>query len=187
MRKVVLYTISSLDGAVDDPTRTFPNEVDGPAPPEFDDRMAVLEARLLSTQDAVLLGRNMFDQWSDYWPRVENEPFAQFINSVQKYVVTSRPIDREWGPVEAFNGPLKEIIADITSRPGSDIGVHGSITLAQGLLAADLVDELQLLVGPVLDKEGRRLADTMPGLKRMKLMECEATPTGALWLIYSTR
>ena len=152
MRKVVLYTLTSLDGAVDDPGRYFPDT--DPAvrgAPVFDPVMVDLEARLIGNQDSVLLGRNMFDEWSRYWPTSDEQPFADFINSVKKYVVTSRPLTNSWGDAEPVAGPVADVVRDLKAGPGADIGVHGSIELAQSLLGAGLVDELQLAIGPVLD------------------------------------
>jgi dihydrofolate reductase len=131
VRKVVLYTLMSLDGAVDDPAQYFsPDERPG-QPPEFDAVMDENEERITSTQDTVLLGRGMFDEWVGYWPTVENQPFADFINRVKKYVVTSTPLTREWANAEAVEGPTPGLVRDLKARPGGDIGVHGSIALAQ--------------------------------------------------------
>src|SRR3954468_12511044 len=134
MRRIVLYSLTSLDGAVDDPIRSFPEHTDDEqSVPSFDDVMLELEARLIADQDAVLLGRHMFDEWSRYWPTSDEQPFADFINSVQKYVVTSTPLTSSWGPAEAMTGRLVDVVRDLKSRPGGDIGVHGSIQLAHSL------------------------------------------------------
>lgn len=182
-RRLVSFHLCSLDGAVDDPTRAFP--VDAPGPPAYDAVMEAQEARLVASQDCMLLGRGMYDEWSQFWPTVPDEPFADFANSVKKYVVTSRPLDRDWGEVEAVSGSLAQIVADLKQRPGDgDIGVHGSITLTQSLLEEGLVDEVQLAVAPVLDPVGRRLSDRLSGLTRLELVEAVPTPGGALWLTY---
>ena len=185
MRKVVLYTLTSLDGAVDDPPRYFPdNDPTVAAAPVFDPVMADLEAQVIGTQDAVLLGRRMFDEWSRYWPTSDEQPFADFINQVKKYVVTSTPLTHAWDHAEAVAGPVADIVQDLKARPGGDIGVHGSITLAQSLLAEGLVDELQLVVGPVLDPTGRRLFERLDDLRRLELLSATPTPGGTVWLTY---
>ncbi|GAA2470706.1 dihydrofolate reductase family protein [Terrabacter carboxydivorans] len=186
MRKIVVYTITSLDGSVDDPTRCFPPDVDPerPHPPTFDDGLIEREAALIEQQDAVLLGRHMYDEWSRYWPTSDEQPFADFINGVKKYVVTSSPLTTEWGDAEAVTGSLADIVRDLKALPGNDIGVHGSIELAQSLLAEGLVDELHLAVAPVVDPEGRRLFERATGLQRLNLVSATPTPTGALWLVY---
>lgn len=185
MRKVVLYTLTSLDGAVEDPRRYFPDSTSTVASaPVFDPVMADLEAQLIGAQDAVLLGRNTFDEWSRYWPTSDEQPFADFINNVKKYVVTSTPLPNAWGDAEAVAGPVVDIVRDLKARPGGDIGLHGSIKLAQSLLAAGLVDELQLAVGPVLDPTGRRLFERLDGLRRLELLRATSTPSGTVWVIY---
>ncbi|NNG37812.1 hypothetical protein HJ588_00795 [Flexivirga sp. ID2601S] len=184
-RRVLLFTICSLDGAVDDPTRGFPAETDGPAPPSYDEVMIEQELKLIERQDVVLLGRGMYDEWSRYWPTSDAQPFADFINGVRKYVVTSRPLDRDWGDTTAVSGPLPDLVGELKALPGTgDIGVHGSITLAQSLLAEGLVDELQLAVAPVLDPVGRRLSDGLGDLSRFELVDCVRAPSGGLWLTY---
>ena len=185
MRKVVLYTLTSLDGAVEDPRRYFPGSTPTVAsPPMFDPVMADLEARLIGNQDAVLLGRTTFDEWSSYWPTSDEQPFADFINNVQKYVVTSTPLTSAWPHAEAMAGPVVDVVRDLKARPGGDIGVHGSITLAQSLLAAGLVDELQLAVGPVLDPVGRRLFERLDDLRPLDLLSATPTPGGTVWVTY---
>ena len=186
MRRIVVYVITSLDGSVDDPTRCFPPDVDPdrPQPPTFDDGLIEREAALIGQQDAVLLGRHMYDEWARYWPTSDEQPFADFINGVKKYVVTSTPLTTEWGDAEAVSGPLTAVVRDLKALPGNDIGVHGSIELAQSLLAEGLVDELHLAVAPVVDPEGRRLFERATDLQRLTLVSATPTPTGALWLVY---
>lgn len=185
MRKLVVYTLTSVDGAVDDPRRYFgENDPSVPSAPVFDPVMEELETRLISSQDAVLLGRRMYDEWSRYWPTSTEQPFADFINHVKKYVVTSSPLSGFWAGSEAVSGPISDIVRDLKARPGRDIGVHGSITLAQSLLAEGLVDELQLAVGPVVDPVGRRLFKQAGDLRHMELVSATPTPGGTVWLTY---
>jgi dihydrofolate reductase len=82
------------------------------------------------------------------------------------------------------SGPIADVVRDLKVRPGRDIGVHGSIELAQSLLAAGLVDELQLAVGPVLDPTGRRMFERLDALRRLELMSATPTPNGSVWLAY---
>ena len=146
--------------------------------------MTELEARLIGAQDAVLLGRGMYDEWSRYWPTSDEQPFADFINNVKKYVATSTPLTTHWANSEALTAPVAEFVTDLKARPGGDIGVHGSIKLAQSLIAAGLVDELQLAVGPVLDPTGRRLFEGLDGWRRLELADVTPTPSGTVWLTY---
>ena len=184
VRKVVLYTLMSLDGAVDDPLRYFPPSQGAGEVPEFDHVMIDNEERIIGTQDTVLLGRRMYDEWSQFWPTADDEPFARFINPVKKYVVTSTPLSHQWHNAEAADGPIEDLVRDLKARPGGDIGVHGSIQLAQSMLAAGLVDELQLVVGPVFGCPGRRLFENASPARRLALLSATPTPSSSTLLAY---
>ncbi|MFL6108117.1 MAG: dihydrofolate reductase family protein [Marmoricola sp.] len=186
MRKVVLYTLMSLDGAVDEPALYFSPDV-GSGPPQFDPEMDAGEAEVIDTQDTVLLGRRMYDEWVRFWPALVDQPFADFINRVKKYVVSSSPLTHEWHNAEVAAGPLEELVRELKARPGGDIGVHGSIELAQSLLAADLVDEVRLVVAPAYGFGGRRLFDGADGIRRLELVSSQPTSTGSLLLTYRAR
>ncbi|TPG18167.1 dihydrofolate reductase family protein [Pedococcus bigeumensis] len=184
MRKVVLYTLLSLDGAVDDPDRFFAQGLERAEVPEFDPAMVDNEEEIIAAQDAVLLGRNMYDQWSRFWPTADHQPFAAFINNVKKYVVTSSPLSNTWHNAEAVHGPVERVVRDLKAGPGGDIGVHGSIQLAQSMLADGLIDELQLVVGPTTGFTGRRLFTSSDQIRRLDLVSARPTPSGALLLTY---
>lgn len=186
MRKVVLYTLMSLDGAVDDPGRYFTAGQQPGQAPEFDQLMDDNENTIIASQDAVLLGRRMYDEWSRYWPGIDHHPYADFINTVTKYVVTSTPLSNDWPNSEAVTGPLPELMRDLKARPGGDIGVHGSIELARSMLAAGLVDELHLVVGPAFGFPGRRLFAGTDDVRRLRLLRATPTPTGSVLLTYRT-
>lgn len=183
MRKVVLYTLMSLDGAVDHPGRYF---TAGPAGdvPAFDPEMVDNERTVIDAQDAVLLGRSMFDEWSQFWPTSDEQPFADFINGVKKYVVTSTPLATQWHNAEPVDRPVAELVRDLKGRPGGDIGVHGSIELARSLLEAGLVDELRLVVGPVFGCPGRRLFPITGDVRRLELLSAVPTSSGSVLLAY---
>lgn len=184
MRRVVLYTLMSLDGAVDDPDRYFTPGERTNQPPEFDPMMDDNERKIIERQDAVLLGRRMYDEWSRYWPAVEHQPFADFINSVRKYVVTSTPLAYEWHNSESVTGPVEDVVRRLKDQPGGDVGIHGSIRLAQSLLRAGLVDELQLVVGPAFGFPGRRLFESADDVRRLELLGATPTPSGSVLLAY---
>lgn len=186
MRKLVLYTLMSLDGDVDDPSRYFVAGQGDDEPPEFDAAMMDNEAQVDATMDAVLLGRGMYDEWSRYWPKIQHDQFADFINRVKKYVVTSSPLATQWQNAEAVPGPVEDVVHRLKDMPGGDIGVHGSIKLAQSLLRADLVDELRIVVGPSFGFSGRRLFPD-DGIRRLELLSAAPTPSGSVLLAYRKR
>jgi dihydrofolate reductase len=174
VRKVVVYEFLSLDGVAEEPDRFFG---------DWDDAMDANLAALIATQDAVVLGRRTYDEWAPFWPSSEIQPFAAFINEVTKYVATSTPLDRDWANAMAIDGELVEFVRDLKQQTGSDIGVHASISVAQALLAAGVVDELRLVIAPRVAGSGRRLLDGLPSIE-LESMRGEASPTGSLLADY---
>src|SRR5205085_11654742 len=121
-----------------------------------------------------------------FWPSSEIQPFATFINGVTKYVATSTPLDRDWANATALDGGLVEFARDLKQQQGGDIGVHASISVAQALLAAGVVDELRLVIAPRIAGSGRRLLDGLPSLE-LESIRGEASPTGSLLADYRVR
>jgi dihydrofolate reductase len=175
MRKVVVYSLISLDGVAEAP-ETFVLD--------FDTAMEANLAEVIEAQDAVLLGRAMYDEWANYWPNSDDQPFANFINGVHKYVATSTPLTTEWTNAEAVQGPVEDFVRNLRSGDGGAIGVHGSISLVQSLLTAGLVDELHLVIAPSVVGSGRRLfADSLTG-RKLELLRSTGTPSGSLLVAY---
>lgn len=153
LRKVVAGYFLSQDGVAEAPHRFFP---------AWDDETDAKGENLIATQDAVILGRRSFDDWVEFWPTSEIEPFASFINSVPKYIATSTPLDRPWPNSQVIDGDLVDFVRNLKARPGGDIGVHASISVVRTLLAAGLVDELRLIIAPAIAGTGQRLFDGLP-------------------------
>jgi dihydrofolate reductase len=181
---IVLYTLVSLDGATEDPHRYFPETSGTNGPPAFDEELVRLEGEMIARQGAVLLGRRTYDEWSRYWPTSDEQPFADFINAIPKYVLTSTPLAGNWTNAQSVSGPLAEVVADVKARANGDVGVHASITLAKSLLAEGLVDELCLAVGRVLDPVGPRLFEGLPARRELELVEAVSTSSGSVWMRY---
>jgi dihydrofolate reductase len=174
MRKLVAYMLVSVDGVAEDPN-TFLLDWD-----------EVLQANLgevIGTQDTVLLGRGMYDEWSRHWPKSDDQPFADFINTVHKYVATSTPLATEWTNAEPIEGPVDEFVRELKAADGLDIGVHGSISLTRSLLSAGLVDDLWLLVAPRVVGSGRRLFQEDVS-HSLELVQSIGSPSGSLLLHY---
>jgi dihydrofolate reductase len=174
MRKVVLYELLSLDGVAEAPETFFS---------DWDDTMEANLAAVIATQDAVILGRRSHDEWADFWPTSEIEPFATFINSVAKHVATSSPLERQWDNATAIEGGLVEFVQSLKTSSGGDIGVHASISVAQSLLAAGAIDEVRLVIAPVIVGDGRRLLDGLPQI-RLEALESATSPSGYLLVDY---
>ena len=148
-----------------------------------DDVMDANMAEAIDTQDAVILGRRTYDEWARFWPESTIEPYATFINSVAKFVVTSTPLDQEWANTRVVDGGLIEFARELHGQPGGDIGVHASISVAQALLAAGVVDELKLVIVPTIAGSGRRLLDGLPA-QRLETIRSATSPTGKLLVDY---
>jgi dihydrofolate reductase len=118
-----------------------------------------------------------------FWPSSQIQPFATFINGVTKYVATSTPLDRDWDNATVLDGGLVDFVRDLKRQRGGDVGVHASISLAQALLAADVVDELRLVIAPRIAGRGRRLLEGLPSI-RLESMASEISPTGYLLVGY---
>ena len=177
MGKLVVYELLSLDGVAEHP-RDFITE--------FDEVMEENLARVIASQDAVLLGRRTYDDWAAFWPTSDIEPFASFINPVQKFVVTSTPLADEWANVTVLEGDLATSVGRLKGQGGDEIGVHGSISLTQALLEADLIDELRLVIAPALQTHGRKLFEgTKP--TQLVLTRSLTSPAGYLLLDYQLR
>lgn len=175
VRKVVLYMLLSLDGVAEEP---------GDWMTDFDQPIFDNLARVIGTQDTVLLGRGTYDYWVDFWPGDGPEPFHSFINGTEKHVFTSRPLDKDWANTVVVDGDAADHVRALKDREGGDIGIHGSIRLARSLAAAGLIDEYRLVVAGTIAGRGERLfADDQP--KRfLDLVEVMGTPGGTLLLIY---
>ena len=179
MRKVVAGLYISLDGVVESPDKW---QFD-----HFDDEIMSSMGSQLEVEDAVLLGRVTYQEWAAYWPTSTDEPFASFINNIPKYVV-STTLDRvDWSNSMLVKGSLKEEITRLKGQPGKNIGVAGSPTLVHSLLVNDLLDELTLMIHPVVVGSGKRLFKSESGLKRLELVGSQITSTGVAILTYRPR
>jgi dihydrofolate reductase len=174
VRKIVVYELLSLDGVAEDPDRFFA---------DWDAALDANLAAVIATQDAVILGRRSYTEWADFWPSSQIEPFATFINGVAKYVATSTPLDRDWANTTVIDGGLVEFVRDLKQQSGGDVGVHASISVAQTLLAVDVVDELRLVIAPRTAGRGRRLLDGLPSIQ-LELTRSEISQTGYLLVDY---
>ena len=174
MRKVVVYELLSLDGVAEDPESFFT---------EWDDVMEANLASVIAAQDAVILGHRSYGEWAEFWPGSDIQPFATFINGVPKFVAASAPLQQEWANATVVDGGLVEFVRDLKARPGGDIGVHASISVAQALLAADTVDELRLVIAPRIAGRGRRLLYGLPSIQ-LESIRSSTSPSGYLLVDY---
>lgn len=174
MRKIVVYELVSLDGVAEDPDGFIT---------EWDEAMDANLAAVIGAQDAVILGRRSYEEWARFWPESEIQPFAAFINAVPKFIVTSAPLEPEWAGATVVDRDLAEFARDLKDRPGGDVGVHASISVARALLAAGVVDELRLVIAPRIAGHGQKLLDGLPAM-RLEPVRSTMSPAGYLLVDY---
>ena len=132
----------------------------------------------------LLLGRRTYDLWAGFWPTVKSGPFAAGLNAATKYVATHRPESLEWGPVGELGADVMKGIRDVKSKDGRDLIVWGSSTLTSVLLGQGLVDEVVLVVYPVLLGRGKRFFSDTADPRELALVSTKATSTGQLMNTY---
>jgi dihydrofolate reductase len=133
--------------------------------------------------EALLLGRLTYEGFAKAWPHMEGE-FADKFNGMPKYVVSSTLEDPEWNNSTVLDGDVVEEVSKLRAQPGGDIVVHGSAQLAQTLLDNDLVDELRLMVYPLVLGTGKRLFGETADKKRLRLTESKTVGDGVSTFVY---
>jgi dihydrofolate reductase len=177
MRKVVAGLFMSLDGVAEAPNRfVFPF---------FSEEVGQAVGRNMDASDAMLLGRKTYEEWAAYWPdkTAEDDAFAPYINQIPKYVVSKTLSSVEWANSSLVSGDLVEAIGELKARPGKEIAVSGSITLVGSLLRQGLLDELSLMVFPVVVGSGKRLFEGEEQVP-LRLLDSRTLDTGVLSLTY---
>lgn len=178
MRKVTAGLFVSLDGVVESPEKWHF--------PYFNDEMGEAVEAAISASDAMLLGRVTYQEFAAYWPGVssEDEPFATHMNNTPKYVVSKTLDKAEWNNSTLISGNVAEEITKLKQQSGKNIGITGSATLVQTLLQDDLLDELGLMIHPVVVGSGKRLFQEGGGPKGLKLVDSMTFSTGVVSLTY---
>jgi dihydrofolate reductase len=184
MGKIVVTEFISLDGVVEDPggVEGFKH---GGWVFEFNQGDEGIEFKLHEalSSEAMLLGRATYDTFASSWP-AQNGEWADKLNSMPKYVVSSTLRDPLWNNTTVVSDDLKELVAVLKSGYGGDVLVHGSTQLAQALLDQDLVDELRLMVFPVVLGSGKRLFGDMRDKKPLRQVSTRTIGDGVTILIY---
>jgi dihydrofolate reductase len=184
MGRIVVTEFVSLDGVVEDPGGSEDFKHSGWSF-EFergeDGNKFKLDETLAS--DALLLGRVTYEGFAKAWPSREGE-FADKFNGIRKYVVSSTLGEPSWTNTEVLRGDLAEEVRRLREAHDGDIVVHGSPRLAQTLLERDLVDELRLMVFPVVLGTGKRLFGDTSDKKPLKLVDSRTVGDGVAILVY---
>jgi dihydrofolate reductase len=178
MRKVTAGLFVSLDGVIESPDKWHF--------PYFNDEMGEAVGAAMAQADAMLLGRVTYQEFASYWPGVssEDQPFADYMNNIPKYVVSTTLDKAEWNNSTLIKGNVAEEIAKLKQQPGKNIGITGSATLVQSLLQDDLLDELGLMIHPVVVGSGKRVFKEEGDLKALKLVDSKTFSTGVVSLTY---
>jgi dihydrofolate reductase len=137
------------------------------------------------SSEALLLGRKTYEGFAAAWPsRTDEVGFADKFNSMPKYVVSSTLENPEWNNTTVLKGDPVEEVSKLRQRPGGDIVVHGSAQLVQTLLEHDLVDELRLMIYPVVLGTGKRLFGETSDKRRLRLTDSKTVGDGITTCIY---
>ncbi|WP_283137475.1 dihydrofolate reductase family protein [Rhizohabitans arisaemae] len=177
MRKTVAGLFISLDGVVERPDQWHF--------PYFNDEMGAAVGAQAAEADTLLFGRVTFEEFAGYWPNHQGEDaeLADYLNNTPKFVVSQSLKNPEWQNSTVIGGDVMAEIAKLKEQPGKNISITGSATLVCTLLANDLLDELRLLVHPIVVGTGARLFGE--GVqKELKLVESTTFSTGVLNLVY---
>jgi dihydrofolate reductase len=184
MGKIVVTEFVSLDGVMEDPggaenfkyggwTFEIPRGDEG-------DRFKLDETM---ASDALLLGRVTYEGFAAAWPSREGD-FADKFNNMPKYVVSSSLDKADWNNSTVLKGDVAEEVSKLKEQYDGDIVVHGSAQLAQTLLDSDLVDELRLMVFPVVLGSGKRLFGDTSDKKPLQLVDSKTVGDGVAILVY---
>ncbi len=179
MRKVSALELVSLDGVMESPERwsfQFHN-----------DEIEEANAAGMAATDAMLLGRVTYQEFASYWPyqNSADQPFTDYLNNTPKYVVSTtleEPLG--WQNSTLIKGNVAEEIAELKRQPGKNIGIVGAGTLVRSLLRDDLLDELRLMVHPIVLGGGKRLFEDGGYRKDLELVDSKTFGTGVLYLTY---
>ena len=179
MRRVIVSEFVSLDGVFEAPDQWHF--------PYFDEEMGQEIQAAMGQADAMLMGRVNYEEWADFWPQQDPEenPAAGFMNGVRKYVVSTtlkEPLGWDNSTLKKEN--VAEEIARLKRQTGGDISISGSGSLVRSLLRDGLIDELRLMVHPVVVGSGKRLFEEGGDQIALELVDFRTFSTGVLYLTY---
>jgi dihydrofolate reductase len=177
MRKIVAGLFISLDGVTEAPEDwqlAYAN-----------DELLGAVGSAMAESDTILLGRRTYEEFAAYWPNQDSEAqFADFMNNTPKLVVSNTLEKLEWRNSSLVTGNVAEQLTALKQQPGKDIVTIGSATLVGSLLREGVLDELQLLVHPIVVGRGRRLFPDGVARTPLELVDTKAFSTGVVQLTY---
>ena len=154
--------------------------------PHFDEATGEFMNEVFENVDAFLLGRRTYEIFAASWPNATDpdDPVASKLNTLPKYVVSTTLQSAEWNNSTIVNGDVLVEIKRLKEQPGNELQVHGSGRLVRSLLESDLVDELRLLVFPVIVGAGRRLFPEAGVPTGLRLVDSRTTGSGVAIHVY---
>ncbi len=177
MRKIVAGLFVSLDGVVENPQDWHF--------PYFNDEMGESVGKSMSDSDTMLLGRVTYEGFAEYWPQQGDDvPGATHMNTIPKLVASTTLKSVEWQNSTLIKGDVAEELTKLKAQPGKNIGITGSVVLVRSLLRAGVLDELVLLVHPIVVGKGQKLFEDMEEQIPLKLANSKTFSTGVLELTY---
>ena len=177
MRKVVAVEFVSVDGVMESPEEW--------AFHYSNDEMEEANASGMAASDAMLLGRVTYEQMAAFWSNQPGgTPMVDYINSVRKYVVSTTLEEVGWNNSTLIEGDVTEEITRLKQQPGKDIAILGSGALVRSLLQGDLLDELRLIIHPIVLGSGKRLFEGGGDRRALELVDSKTFATGVLYLTY---
>ena len=178
MRKIVAGLFISLDGVVEAPDQWHF--------PYFNDEMGEVVGAQMASSGTILLGRKTYEGFADFWPQQGDDvPGAAQMNHAPKLVASTTLKSVEWENSTLIEGNVAEALTRLKAEPGTDIGITGSITLVRSLLRDGVLDELTLLVHPIVIGKGMRLFDDFGEQLPLTLTHSQTLSTGVLVLTYT--
>ena len=177
--------MQGLGGADEDRRGGF--ERGGWALPLFDDEAEAYVGQIFQRADAFLFGRRTYEIFAGYWgvmPDPERNPIAGPLNARPKYVVSNTLTDAQWANTTVLSGDIAAAIGELKAKPGGELQVHGSGALIRWLLDNRLVDEMNLLVYPVIIGQGTRLFPATGPDTAVDLVQSRSTPSGVTIQVY---
>jgi dihydrofolate reductase len=177
MRKIVAGLFVSLDGVMESPEKWHF--------PYFNDEMGEAVGAQMAEADTMLLGRRTYEAFAAYWPHQGSEvELADHMNNTPKLVVSNTLRSPEWQNSTLISGDVAQELRRLKEQPGKDISITGSATLVRSLLRDGLLDELRLLVHPIVVGTGKRLFEEEREPIPLKLLDSKTFSTGVLYLTY---
>lgn len=182
MRKLVVTENITLDGSIEMLGEWFDPQGQG----DMSDLMEEIH-RQDAEADGLLIGRRTFEDLRGYWPQQTDDKtgITDYLNNVDKYVVSSTVTDPGWQNSTVLSGDPVEKVRGLKERTGNDIVLTGSITLTHALIAAGPVDEYRLFVYPVVQGRGRRLFPDGYEIPRLRLVDTRSFASGITLLVYT--